>query len=174
MHMRTAAACADRANAFAVECDRPDANMYKFPAAVVHGNSKTPIELQNTLLRGTVLRNTGWVIGVVLFTGEDTKIVLNSGGTPSKRSKVERQMNPQVYVKSLSCPIENVLMIVFSFFNLLLLALMAVVCAIVDSSLEKHYYPLGAPWLYGDDQSDDNPRINGLITWAFALITYDQ
>ena len=49
-------------------------------------------------LRGTVLRNTRWAIGVVLFTGEDTKIVLNSGATPSKRSRVERQMNPQVYV----------------------------------------------------------------------------
>jgi phospholipid-translocating ATPase len=50
-----------------------------------------------TLLRGTVLRNTEWVIGIVLYTGMDTKIVLNSGGTPSKRTKVERQMNPQVY-----------------------------------------------------------------------------
>ena len=50
------------------------------------------------LLRGCVLHNTKWVIGLVLFTGEDTKIVLNSGGTPSKRSKVERQTDPQVCV----------------------------------------------------------------------------
>lgn len=56
--------------------------------------------------------------------------------------------------------------------NLLILAILATVCAIADTSLEKEYYPLGAPWLYGDDQSDDNPRINGLITWAFAILTY--
>lgn len=49
---------------------------------------------------------------------------------------------------------------------------MAVVCAIVDSVLEQRYYPLGAPWLYADNQSDDNPQINGLVTWAFALITF--
>jgi len=49
---------------------------------------------------------------------------------------------------------------------------MAVVCAIADSILETRYYPMGAPWLYGDDQSDDNPRINGLVTWAYALLTY--
>jgi phospholipid-translocating ATPase len=97
-HLRTAAACADPANAFRIECDRPDVNMYKLNAAVVANNEKSPVELSMSLLRGTVLRNTGWVIGVVLFTGEDTKIVLNSGGTPSKRGKVERQMNPQVYV----------------------------------------------------------------------------
>lgn len=49
---------------------------------------------------------------------------------------------------------------------------MATVCAIADSALEKKYFPLGAPWLFGDDQSDDNPRINGIVTFAFALLTY--
>jgi hypothetical protein len=48
---------------------------------------------------------------------------------------------------------------------------MAVVCAIADAILEQRFYPLGAPWLYADNQSDDNPQINGLVTWAFALIT---
>lgn len=52
-----------------------------------------------------------------------------------------------------------------------MLAVMAVVCAIADSALEKKYFPLGAPWLFSDDHSDDNPKINGLITWAFALLT---
>ena len=72
--------------------------MYKLNAAVVRNGQKSPVDIQMVLLRGTVLRNTDWVIGLVLFTGVDTKIVLNSGGTPSKRSKVERQINPQVYV----------------------------------------------------------------------------
>lgn len=48
---------------------------------------------------------------------------------------------------------------------------MAVVCAIVDAVLEQRYYPRGAPWLYADDKSDNNPQVNGVITWAFALIT---
>lgn len=60
----------------------------------------------------------------------------------------------------------------FRLVNLGILAAMATVCAIVDSSLEKKYFPLGAPWLFGDDRSDDNPRINGIITFAFALLTY--
>lgn len=54
---------------------------------------------------------------------------------------------------------------------MIVLALMAIVCAIADSVLEKKFYPEGAPWLFRDDQSDDNPSINGLVTWAFALIT---
>lgn len=61
-----------------------------------------------------------------------------------------------------------------SFINLLLLAAMAVVCGVAESSLEKYYSPLDAPWLYGDNISDDNPRINGLTTLVFALITFQN
>ena len=49
---------------------------------------------------------------------------------------------------------------------------MGVVCGIADSQIEKQLYPEGAPWLYDDNKSYDNPSINGLITWAFALITF--
>ena len=97
-HLRTSSDCASPHNAFRVECDRPDVNMYKLHAAVRVGKEVFPVDMQNILLRGMVLRNTGWVIGIVCYTGEDTRIVMNSGGTPSKRSRVERQMNPQVYV----------------------------------------------------------------------------
>jgi phospholipid-translocating ATPase len=94
--LRTAADCASKINAFTIECDRPDSNMYKLTGAVTRNGEKSPVDLQTVLLRGTVLRNTGWAIGIILFTGVDSKIVLNSGGTPSKRSRVERQINPQV------------------------------------------------------------------------------
>ncbi|KAJ7706920.1 hypothetical protein B0H17DRAFT_1034845 [Mycena rosella] len=155
-HLRDAAACAAPENAFWVDCERPDNNMYRLNGAVFIGDQTAPVDLTMTLLRGTVLRNTRWVIGLVLFTGEDTKIVLNSGGTPSKRSKVEREMNPQVAT------------------NLILLAAMAVACGISDSILEKKNYPEGAPWLYDDNTSQDNPRFNGLVTWAYALITFQN
>lgn len=105
-HLRSAEACA-KAGAFCIEADRPETTMYRLNAKVTALDSKgnpegrpDPISLDTMLLRGTVLRNTDWVIGIVLFTGRDTKIVLNSGGTPSKRSKVERQMNPMVCVPS--------------------------------------------------------------------------
>ncbi|KAG9086352.1 hypothetical protein FRC06_003138 [Ceratobasidium sp. 370] len=155
-HLRTAADCAS-APPIKIESEAPDVNMYRLNAAVVlNDGRKSPVDLQTTLLRGTVLRNTRWVIGIVLFTGDDSKIVLNSGGTPSKRSKVERQMNPQVFI------------------NLIILAAMAVVCAIVDSSLEKRAFKNGAYWMAFATQRDDNPSINGLVTFANALITFQN
>ncbi|KAF8316939.1 uncharacterized protein EI90DRAFT_3158823 [Cantharellus anzutake] len=142
---------------FRIEAEAPDVNMYKLNAAVVWSDGRRcPIDLQTVLLRGTVLRNTEWVIGIVLYTGTDTKVVMNSGVTPSKRSRVERQMNPMVFI------------------NLVMLATMGVVCAIVDSVLEHRYVDRGAYWLYLDHRSTDNPSINGLVTLANAFITFQN
>ncbi|KAJ2723553.1 hypothetical protein GGI07_002591 [Coemansia sp. Benny D115] len=55
-----------------------------------------PFSISNVLLRGMTVRNTDWALGVVLYTGDQTKIVLNSGATPYKRSRIERMMNVQV------------------------------------------------------------------------------
>ncbi|GAA96668.1 uncharacterized protein L969DRAFT_97024 [Mixia osmundae IAM 14324] len=162
-HLRTAKECA-RAR-FIMHGDVADNNMFKLSAAIelldgpkAHdgANLRAPITLNTTLLRGCVLRNTDWVIGVVLFTGSDTKIVLNSGGTPSKRSKIERLMNPMVFI------------------NLGLLALMCMMCAIGDHFSEQYYYDRNAYWEYRADRSDDNPRINGIVSFANAMITFQN
>ncbi|KAJ2796875.1 hypothetical protein H4R20_005386, partial [Coemansia guatemalensis] len=55
-----------------------------------------PFSINNILLRGMTVRNTDWTVGIVLYTGDQSKIVLNSGATPYKRSRIERMMNTQV------------------------------------------------------------------------------
>ena len=52
-----------------------------------------PLGAENALLRGAVIRNTEWVIGIAFFTGNDTKLVQNSFETPSKFSQLDRLMN---------------------------------------------------------------------------------
>lgn len=71
-----------------------------------------PIGSDALLLRGCVLRNTPFAIGVVAYTGPHTKLMMNSGGTPSKRTRIERQMNPQIilifvllFIICLSCAV---------------------------------------------------------------------
>lgn len=155
VHLRTAVDCV-QTKSFQINCDRPETDLYRLHANVELDGGRTPVDISMTLLRGTVLKNTHWVIAVVLFTGLDTKIVLNAGNTPSKRSRVEKQMDPQVFV------------------NLALMGIMALICAIADSFLEMYYYPLDAPWLYGDNTSSDNPRINGLITFFYAILTFQD
>lgn len=97
-YIRNASSSVGPHNTLRIECDKPNTNLYKLSGAVHKGEEVFPVDMSMVLLRGTVLRNTGWAIGIVLFTGEDTRIVMNAGNTPSKRSKVERQMDPLVYV----------------------------------------------------------------------------
>lgn len=55
-----------------------------------------PLGAENILLRGAVVRNTEWVIGLACFTGTDTKLVQNSFETPSKFSQLDSLINKTV------------------------------------------------------------------------------
>lgn len=56
-----------------------------------------PLGPSELLLRGSKLKNTGWVFGVVIYTGEESKLRLNSVKTPLKRSHIEKLTNIQVW-----------------------------------------------------------------------------
>jgi len=50
------------------------------------------------LLRGSSLRNTEFIYGIVVFTGHDTKIMKNSVKSKAKFSKLERSTNKYILV----------------------------------------------------------------------------
>lgn len=90
---------------FTLESENPHANLYSYSGVVKwHQKDPTksedegtpmaePVSINNLLLRGCTLRNTEWAIGVVAFTGDETKIMMNAGITPSKRSRITRELN---------------------------------------------------------------------------------
>ena len=45
------------------------------------------------LLKGSILKNTNWIIGIVVYTGMSNKIILNSRKPRLKMSKVEKSLN---------------------------------------------------------------------------------
>lgn len=94
---------------FWIECDAPNAHLYSFRGTIhyenydeagrlVNPDEKESISNDNVLLRGCTLRNTKWAIGVVIYTGSETKIVLNGGITPVKVSKISRELNLSVII----------------------------------------------------------------------------
>ena len=51
------------------------------------------ISINEFLLKGSVLKNTNWIIGIVVYTGMNNKIILNSKKPRLKMSKVEKNLN---------------------------------------------------------------------------------
>lgn len=45
------------------------------------------------MLRGCKVKNTDWAIGIVIYTGSDTAIMMNSSQPTNKASNIERQVN---------------------------------------------------------------------------------
>ena len=90
-----------------LECEAPNNQLYKFEGKWIAGGreqSRTAsraevssrevgLSADNVLLRGSTLRNAKWALGVVIFTGGDTKLMRNATRAPRKTSRLERHMN---------------------------------------------------------------------------------
>ncbi|KAF1879427.1 hypothetical protein Lal_00005893 [Lupinus albus] len=81
-----------------VKCEDPNENLYLFIGNLYYEGKEYPLSLQQILLRGSKLKNTEYIYGVVIFTGPDTKVMQNSTDPPSKRSKIEKKMDKIIYI----------------------------------------------------------------------------
>ncbi|XP_065751972.1 phospholipid-transporting ATPase IB isoform X2 [Phocoena phocoena] len=82
-----------------IECEGPNRHLYDFTGNLnLDGKSPVTLGPDQILLRGTQLRNTQWVFGIVVYTGHDTKLMQNSTKAPLKRSNVEKVTNVQILV----------------------------------------------------------------------------
>ena len=52
-------------------------------------------------MRGSTLRNTEWIVGVVVYTGVDTKIMRNSTKAKAKKSKIQKATNKYILLTML-------------------------------------------------------------------------
>ncbi|PPD81487.1 hypothetical protein GOBAR_DD21582 [Gossypium barbadense] len=76
-----------------VLCEQPNNSLYTFTGNLVIDNQTLPLSPNQILLRGCSLKNTEFVVGVVIFTGHETKVMMNSMNVPSKRSTLERKLD---------------------------------------------------------------------------------
>ena len=94
-----AAATEDGGSAVALSFEPPSASIHAFNATLAAGTAKGKGALgaEHLLLRGALLRNTKWILGAVVYTGKETKLVMNSRDAPSKLSTVETMVNSMIY-----------------------------------------------------------------------------
>ncbi|MEQ2189767.1 Phospholipid-transporting ATPase IB [Goodea atripinnis] len=82
-----------------LDCEGPNRHLYDFTGTLrLVNQNPAPLGPDQVLLRGAQLRNTQWVVGIVVYTGHDSKLMQNSTKVPLKRSNVERVTNMQILV----------------------------------------------------------------------------
>lgn len=66
-----------------IACEQPNNRLYNYEGTftlnLADGKQKDfPLDPSKLLLRGAQLRNTSWIYAIVVFTGHETKLMLNS------------------------------------------------------------------------------------------------
>lgn len=84
-----------------VQSELPNTAISKFSATISldsqePGEQARPITINNMILRGCQLRNTDWIYGLVLNTGNDTKIMQSAVKAPSKWSSINGVVNKMI------------------------------------------------------------------------------
>jgi len=87
-----------------VLADMPNPELYQLDGKIILKYSKDinnekikeyiiPLDSKQLLLRGAKLKNTEWVIGIVVYSGHDCKLMKNAKEPITKYSSVEKLMN---------------------------------------------------------------------------------
>lgn len=78
--------------------EHPNKLIESFNGVIDFGSKvgRDPITPKNVLLRGCVLRNTDWIVGLVVNTGHDTKIMMSANATRMKASRLESKSSEQI------------------------------------------------------------------------------
>ena len=102
-----------------IEVEQPNNNIYQ-----INGKAKFEeqdmqfFDFKSTGIRGAKLKNTDFIYGIVLYTGKDTKIMLNINKTTTKVSKLDKLLSYIAFI-----------MLIIRFFYVVILML-----------LGMHYY----------------------------------
>ena len=89
-------------------CDQPNPELYflngKINANINGANLEFPIDHKQLLLKGAKLKNTNWIIGLIIYSGHNCKIMKNSKEPRVKYSTVELAMNHRlIFIFSTQC-----------------------------------------------------------------------
>ncbi|XP_067888832.1 probable phospholipid-transporting ATPase IM [Heterodontus francisci] len=135
-----------------VRCEAPNNRLDKFKGTLGYKENKYSLDNEKILLRGCTLRNTEWCYGLVIFAGQDTKLMQNSGLSAFKRTNIDRLMNVLV-------------LWIFGF-----LVIMCTVLAIgngIWESYKGYYFQIYLPW----DYDTTNSSFSGfLMFWSYVII----
>lgn len=106
----------DMSQAFSLDFEPPGVDLYDFKGALVEGNTRTGVSINNLILRGSSLQQTEWVKGVAVYCGHESRIMMNSQSARFKQSELDTEMNRLIliiFVAELTCAVVGGLVYTF-------------------------------------------------------------
>ena len=80
-----------------IQCDLPNPSLYMLNGKAnmrLNGiGNEFPLDAKNLLLKGARLKNTDWILGIVIYTGHNCKLMKNAKEPLLKMSSVEKLIN---------------------------------------------------------------------------------
>lgn len=148
-------------SSFVLDSEPPHQNLYiyngilRYTDAATREPRREGVTINELLLRGCTVRNTPWIIGLVVFTGPDTKIYLNGGQTPSKQSKIAKETNFNVVVNFM--------------FLVIICSVSATINGVMDglTATSTYIYEQGV-------QPTGSNVLNALVTFVSCLIAFQN
>ena len=128
-----------------VSCDLPNNKLYQFNGNLTINDQQYALDNNAVLLRGTKLKNTHFIIGLVIYTGHDTKIMMNQSDARTKRSLLERGLNMKLI---------SVFILIF---------LLAFICAIVGYVYERNTINQNKVWYFFRNQENKRNEVGSFF-----------
>jgi len=123
-----------------VECERQEPG-----SATSSGEADVvPITMNEMLLRGCMLKNSGFVLGLVLYTGRESRIQMNNRSVPFKLGSFESYLNMQI------------ILLLFLQFSICLGCAIAALVWRNEQGMYRYYL---APQSYNWESNNENPFV---------------
>ena len=120
-----------------VEADEPNNRLYDFNGSIaINDEEEYVLTIDNFIQRGAIIKSTHFIFGLVLYTGNQTKIVMSRTKPSRKSSKFEQSFNIIVFI-------------LIVFWTLLSILLATLVQLFIDFSPTRPPYFFGTPPTYG-------------------------
>mmetsp|Transcript_13815 Transcript_13815/g.13767 ORF Transcript_13815/g.13767 Transcript_13815/m.13767 type:complete len:206 (+) Transcript_13815:440-1057(+) len=154
-----------------ISCQAPNEFLYKFegklnfnpPNSEFDSTGKSlnkdsvPLDANQILLRGSSLRNTEYVYGVVVYTGHESKIMKNSPDSRYKTSKIEQLTNR---------------FIVYTFIFQVVICLFASIYSTIWAKTYRDSTEQYLAWSLDTGVIANNVVVNFLVTFASWLLIF--
>ena len=144
-----------------LKCEMPNIKIYHFNGQLTMDSPNigtVGVNIQQFIPRGSSLSNTDWIIGLVVYSGKDTKLMKNMGKNKYKQSHIERSLNIVVLV-----------LVIIQFVFCIILAFLSAIWE-QENNIRTENGELKGPWYLHEITDETDPNFG--LDFMYGVFKY--